>query len=143
MREPRPPCSPRRPSSARQPPTTRARADLHRRPLSWACAPPPVRRRGPCVAESSRRRPEPRVGGCRDPAGRLAGADGWGPAAVARPPRVSGGEATVIVDTASELTWVQCVPCDSCHDQQEPLFDPSSSPSYAAVPCDSPSCDAL
>ena len=64
-------------------------------------------------------------------------------AAAARPPRVSGGETTVIVDTASELTWVQCAPCDSCHDQQEPLFDPSSSPSYAAVPCDSPSCDAL
>jgi len=56
---------------------------------------------------------------------------------------LGGGEATVIVDTASELTWVQCEPCDSCHDQQEPLFDPSSSPSYAAVPCDSPSCDAL
>ncbi|XP_025803211.1 aspartyl protease family protein At5g10770-like [Panicum hallii] len=56
---------------------------------------------------------------------------------------LGGGEATVIVDTASELTWVQCKPCDSCHDQQEPLFDPSSSPSYAAVPCNSSSCDAL
>lgn len=56
---------------------------------------------------------------------------------------LGGGEATVIVDTASELTWVQCAPCESCHDQQGPLFDPSSSPSYAAVPCDSPSCDAL
>ncbi|XP_066320198.1 aspartyl protease family protein At5g10770-like [Miscanthus floridulus] len=53
------------------------------------------------------------------------------------------GEATVIVDTASELTWVQCAPCESCHDQQGPLFDPSSSPSYAAVPCNSSSCDAL
>jgi len=49
----------------------------------------------------------------------------------------------VIVDTASELTWVQCAPCESCHDQQGPLFDPSSSPSYAAVPCNSSSCDAL
>ncbi|XP_062193199.1 aspartyl protease family protein At5g10770-like [Phragmites australis] len=56
---------------------------------------------------------------------------------------LGGGEATVIVDTASELTWVQCKPCQSCHDQQEPLFDPSSSPSYAAVPCNSSSCDAL
>jgi len=53
------------------------------------------------------------------------------------------GEATVIVDTASELTWVQCAPCESCHDQQGPLFDPSSSPSYTAVPCNSSSCDAL
>lgn len=53
------------------------------------------------------------------------------------------GEATVIVDTASELTWVQCQPCDSCHYQEDPLFDPSSSPSYAAVPCNSSSCDAL
>ncbi|EER96754.1 hypothetical protein BDA96_02G216800 [Sorghum bicolor] len=56
---------------------------------------------------------------------------------------LGGGEATVIVDTASELTWVQCAPCESCHDQQDPLFDPSSSPSYAAVPCNSSSCDAL
>ncbi|XP_062198428.1 aspartyl protease family protein At5g10770-like isoform X2 [Phragmites australis] len=56
---------------------------------------------------------------------------------------LGGGEATVIVDTASELTWVQCKPCESCHDQQEPLFDPSSSPSYSTVPCNSSSCDAL
>ncbi|KAJ1289734.1 hypothetical protein BS78_02G186900 [Paspalum vaginatum] len=56
---------------------------------------------------------------------------------------LGGGEATVIVDTASELTWVQCAPCEACHDQQGPLFDPTSSPSYAAVPCNSSSCDAL
>ncbi|CAN6224502.1 unnamed protein product [Urochloa humidicola] len=56
---------------------------------------------------------------------------------------LGGGEATVIVDTASELTWVQCAPCDSCHDQEDPLFDPTSSPSYAPVPCNSSSCDAL
>ncbi|KAL5200883.1 hypothetical protein ABZP36_035237 [Zizania latifolia] len=56
---------------------------------------------------------------------------------------LGGGEATVIVDTASELTWVQCAPCASCHDQQDPLFDPSSSPSYAVLPCNSSSCDAL
>ncbi|CAN6204499.1 unnamed protein product [Urochloa humidicola] len=56
---------------------------------------------------------------------------------------LGGGEATVIVDTASELTWVQCAPCESCHDQQDPLFDPTSSPSYAPVPCNSSSCDAL
>ncbi|KAM0908565.1 hypothetical protein ACQ4PT_015382 [Festuca glaucescens] len=56
---------------------------------------------------------------------------------------IGGREATVVVDTASELTWVQCAPCDACHDQQDPLFDPSASPSYAAVPCNSSSCDAL
>jgi hypothetical protein len=56
---------------------------------------------------------------------------------------LGGGEATVIVDTASELTWVQCEPCESCHYQEDPVFDPSSSPSYAAVPCNSSSCDAL
>uniref|UniRef100_A0A0D9XDV4 Peptidase A1 domain-containing protein n=1 Tax=Leersia perrieri TaxID=77586 RepID=A0A0D9XDV4_9ORYZ len=54
-----------------------------------------------------------------------------------------GDDATVIVDTASELTWVQCAPCASCHDQQDPLFDPASSPSYAVLPCNSSSCDAL
>ncbi|XP_051187733.1 aspartyl protease family protein At5g10770-like [Lolium perenne] len=56
---------------------------------------------------------------------------------------IGGREATVVVDTASELTWVQCAPCDACHDQQDPLFDPAASPSYAAVPCNSSSCDAL
>ena len=50
---------------------------------------------------------------------------------------------TVVVDTASDLTWVQCEPCLSCYNQQEPLFRPSTSPSYQPIPCNSTTCQSL
>lgn len=50
---------------------------------------------------------------------------------------------TVIVDTGSDLTWVQCQPCTSCYNQQDPLFDPSTSPFYQPIPCNSPTCNSL
>ncbi|XP_028792058.1 aspartyl protease family protein At5g10770 [Neltuma alba] len=50
---------------------------------------------------------------------------------------------TVIVDTGSDLTWVQCEPCKACYDQQGPLFKPSTSPSYQSVLCDSTTCQSL
>ncbi|GJN09758.1 hypothetical protein PR202_ga27791 [Eleusine coracana subsp. coracana] len=49
---------------------------------------------------------------------------------------------TVIVDTGSDLTWVQCKPCSSCYPQRDPLFDPAGSPTYAAVPCNASACAA-
>ncbi|XBH72472.1 aspartyl protease family protein At5g10770 [Aegilops tauschii subsp. strangulata] len=48
----------------------------------------------------------------------------------------------VIVDTGSDLTWVQCKPCRTCYAQQDPLFDPASSATYAAVPCNASACAA-
>ncbi|KAL7114339.1 hypothetical protein ACP275_04G114900 [Erythranthe tilingii] len=50
---------------------------------------------------------------------------------------------TLIVDTGSDLTWVQCQPCKLCYTQPEPLFNPSTSPSYKPVPCSSQSCSSL
>lgn len=50
---------------------------------------------------------------------------------------------TVIVDTGSDLTWVQCEPCKSCYNQQGPLFKPSSSPSYQPLLCNSSICESL
>ncbi|PQM40338.1 aspartyl protease family protein [Prunus yedoensis var. nudiflora] len=50
---------------------------------------------------------------------------------------------TVIVDTGSDLTWVQCQPCKLCYNQQEPLFNSSASPSYKSVLCNSSTCQAL
>nr|TKW21111.1 hypothetical protein SEVIR_4G184200v2 [Setaria viridis] len=48
---------------------------------------------------------------------------------------------TVLFDTGSDLTWVQCAPCgDSCHAQEEPLFDPKNSNTYANIQCDAPEC---
>ncbi|CAL5019264.1 unnamed protein product [Urochloa decumbens] len=53
---------------------------------------------------------------------------------------------TLQVDTGSDLSWVQCKPCadgSSCYSQKDPLFDPSQSSSYAAVPCGGSACAAL
>ncbi|XP_040380733.1 aspartyl protease AED1-like [Oryza brachyantha] len=52
---------------------------------------------------------------------------------------------TVLIDTGSDLSWVQCRPCGSgeCYRQKDPLFDPSSSSSYASIPCGSDACRKL
>ena len=44
----------------------------------------------------------------------------------------------VLVDTGSDLVWVQCQPCTSphmCYNETDPFFNPSASSSYSAVPC--------
>lgn len=50
---------------------------------------------------------------------------------------------TVIVDTGSDLTWIQCQPCRLCYSQPEPLFNPYTSPSYQSVLCSSKPCQTL
>nr|CAJ26370.1 chloroplast nucleoid binding protein [Brachypodium sylvaticum] len=49
---------------------------------------------------------------------------------------------TVVFDTGSDLSWVQCGPCSSggCYHQQDPLFAPSSSSTFSAVRCGEPEC---
>ena len=51
----------------------------------------------------------------------------------------------LLIDTDSDLSWVQCQPCNSstCYPQKDPLFDPSTSSSYAPIPCDSKACRDL
>ncbi|KQK02610.1 protein ASPARTIC PROTEASE IN GUARD CELL 1 [Brachypodium distachyon] len=49
----------------------------------------------------------------------------------------------MVLDTGSDVTWLQCAPCADCYAQSDPLFDPALSSSYATVPCDSPHCRAL
>ncbi|XP_022991886.1 aspartyl protease family protein At5g10770 [Cucurbita maxima] len=56
---------------------------------------------------------------------------------------LGGRDSTLIVDTGSDLTWVQCRPCRLCYNQQEPLFDPSNSSSFLSLSCNSPTCLAL
>lgn len=56
---------------------------------------------------------------------------------------LGGRNVTVIVDTGSELTWVQCQPCKLCYNQPEPLFNPALSPSYQSIQCGSSSCQSL
>ncbi|KAI0511929.1 hypothetical protein KFK09_012563 [Dendrobium nobile] len=51
---------------------------------------------------------------------------------------------TVIVDTGSSLSWLQCLPCKvSCHAQVGPLFNPAASSTYAQVPCSASACSDL
>ncbi|KAJ7515284.1 hypothetical protein O6H91_22G009200 [Diphasiastrum complanatum] len=50
----------------------------------------------------------------------------------------------VIVDTGSDLVWIQCKPCTRCYSQQGPIFSPSSSSSsYAKLSCSSQPCQQL
>ncbi|KAJ7564959.1 hypothetical protein O6H91_02G041400 [Diphasiastrum complanatum] len=45
-----------------------------------------------------------------------------------------------IVDTGSDLVWVQCNPCRRCYRQQGPIFDPVSSSSYNQLSCSNRQC---
>ena len=37
---------------------------------------------------------------------------------------------TLMFDTGSPTTWIQCKPCD-CYEQEEPIFDPSQSSTFS------------
>ncbi|TVU28768.1 hypothetical protein EJB05_20301, partial [Eragrostis curvula] len=50
---------------------------------------------------------------------------------------------TVLIDTGSDVSWVQCKPCAQCHNQVDPLFDPSASSTYAPFSCGSGACAQL
>lgn len=49
----------------------------------------------------------------------------------------------VVFDTGSDLSWIQCQPCSGhCYKQHDPIFDPTKSASYAAIPCRNQECTA-
>ncbi|XP_062223433.1 aspartic proteinase nepenthesin-2-like [Phragmites australis] len=49
----------------------------------------------------------------------------------------------MIMDTGSDLNWLQCAPCLDCFEQRGPVFDPAASSSYQNVPCGDPRCDLV
>ncbi|XP_044476672.1 protein ASPARTIC PROTEASE IN GUARD CELL 1-like [Mangifera indica] len=49
----------------------------------------------------------------------------------------------MVIDTGSDVNWIQCKPCVDCYEQSDPLYDPSASSSYKSLSCNSPQCDAL
>ncbi|URE17787.1 Eukaryotic aspartyl protease, partial [Musa troglodytarum] len=55
------------------------------------------------------------------------------------PPR----EQYLVVDSGSDIVWIQCQPCSQCYAQSEPVFDPAESASFAGVACGSPICGLL
>ncbi|XP_043698970.1 aspartyl protease family protein At5g10770-like [Telopea speciosissima] len=51
---------------------------------------------------------------------------------------------SLVFDTGSDLTWIQCQPCvGSCYTQQEPIFNPSKSSSYSNITCKAKECSSL
>ncbi|KAH7840789.1 hypothetical protein Vadar_021622 [Vaccinium darrowii] len=50
---------------------------------------------------------------------------------------------TLLFDTGSDITWIQCEPCISCYPQQEPVFNPSTSQTYKNLTCNTQQCSQL
>ncbi|KAM3273639.1 hypothetical protein ACQJBY_043056 [Aegilops geniculata] len=49
----------------------------------------------------------------------------------------------IMFDTGSDVSWIQCQPCSGhCYPQHDPIFDPTKSTTYKAVPCGTPECTA-
>lgn len=48
--------------------------------------------------------------------------------------------ALVVIDTGSDLIWLQCAPCRRCYRQLTPLYDPRGSSTHMPIPCASPRC---
>ncbi|MQM06167.1 hypothetical protein Taro_038985 [Colocasia esculenta] len=55
---------------------------------------------------------------------------------VGTPPR----HFSVIMDTGSDLNWLQCQPCHACFEQHDPVYDPALSSSYRPIPCADARC---
>lgn len=50
---------------------------------------------------------------------------------------------SLILDTGSDLNWIQCVPCYACFDQTGPLYDPKTSSSFKNITCHDPRCQLV
>ncbi|PHT42792.1 hypothetical protein CQW23_16817 [Capsicum baccatum] len=55
---------------------------------------------------------------------------------VGTPPR----HFSLILDTGSDLNWIQCVPCYDCFEQNGPHYDPKDSSSFKNISCHDPRC---
>lgn len=49
----------------------------------------------------------------------------------------------MVLDTGSDVVWLQCAPCRKCYTQTDPVFDPRKSKSFAGISCGSPLCRKL
>ncbi|KAL2326384.1 hypothetical protein Fmac_025442 [Flemingia macrophylla] len=48
-----------------------------------------------------------------------------------------------IMDTGSDIVWLQCQPCKICYSQTTPIFDPSKSKTYKNLRCSSKPCKSI
>ncbi|KAL5544728.1 hypothetical protein UlMin_008512 [Ulmus minor] len=49
----------------------------------------------------------------------------------------------MVIDTGSDINWLQCEPCSECYQQDDQIFNPSTSSSYTSLTCNSPQCGNL
>ncbi|PKA50118.1 Aspartic proteinase CDR1 [Apostasia shenzhenica] len=49
-------------------------------------------------------------------------------------------EIVVVLDTGSDLNWVNCKPCHTCHHHNAAIFKPRASSTYKAVSCHADNC---
>jgi hypothetical protein len=49
----------------------------------------------------------------------------------------------MVIDSGSDIVWIQCEPCDQCYNQTDPIFNPAFSASFIGVSCSSSVCNQL
>lgn len=49
----------------------------------------------------------------------------------------------VVLDTGSDIIWIQCEPCSDCYTQSDPIFNPAMSSTYNGLKCDANQCQEL
>ncbi|KAK6145180.1 hypothetical protein DH2020_022000 [Rehmannia glutinosa] len=49
----------------------------------------------------------------------------------------------MVIDSGSDIVWVQCQPCSQCYHQSDPVFDPADSASFSGVSCSSSVCERV
>ncbi|XP_019180870.1 PREDICTED: protein ASPARTIC PROTEASE IN GUARD CELL 1 [Ipomoea nil] len=52
-------------------------------------------------------------------------------------------EVYMVLDTGSDVNWLQCAPCADCYQQADPIFDPVKSSTYSPLSCDTKQCQSL
>ncbi|KAL6548718.1 hypothetical protein OROGR_008484 [Orobanche gracilis] len=55
----------------------------------------------------------------------------------------SAREYYMIMDSGSDVIWLQCNPCAACYHQHDPIYDPSASSTYKPLTCNSRECNSL
>lgn len=49
----------------------------------------------------------------------------------------------MVLDTGSDINWIQCEPCSDCYQQSDPIFNPTASSTYRPLSCSSQQCGSL
>ncbi|XP_051122117.1 protein ASPARTIC PROTEASE IN GUARD CELL 1-like [Andrographis paniculata] len=52
-------------------------------------------------------------------------------------------QAYMVLDTGSDINWVQCEPCADCYQQSDPIFNPGVSSSFNPLTCEAEQCRSL